>query len=265
MFSARIGDAPVLIYGLLEHQSTADPRMPLRMLAYIVRIWERCDRKSPTAALPIVIPVVVTHAPHGWTVPTRMHALLRPDPTSIPGLAAVVPDFGLVLDDLTRVSDDALRARALALFPTLALGLLRDSHSVAALFGHLEVWASAFAAVAAAPRGMHAFERLVRYLELRLTEQQFDRFRARLTELAPTTEEAIMRFTEQAEARGEARGEAKGRIEAQRDTLRKLLELKFGALDDATLARVLAAAPAELERWLERILTARHLDAVFER
>ena len=43
----------------------------------------------------------------------------------------------------------------------------------------------------------------------------------------------------------------------------KLLTLKFGTLDDLTSARINAASPAELERWIERILTAPHLAAVF--
>ena len=41
LYTARLGGDPAYIYILFEHQSTEDPRMALRMLSYILRIWER--------------------------------------------------------------------------------------------------------------------------------------------------------------------------------------------------------------------------------
>jgi predicted transposase/invertase (TIGR01784 family) len=40
------GDA--LVYVLMEHQSTFDARMPLRLLRYMVRVWEQWERDHPT-------------------------------------------------------------------------------------------------------------------------------------------------------------------------------------------------------------------------
>jgi hypothetical protein len=37
------GGGEALVYVLLEHQSTFDPRMPLRLLQYLVRVWEAWD------------------------------------------------------------------------------------------------------------------------------------------------------------------------------------------------------------------------------
>jgi hypothetical protein len=61
-----------------------------------------------------------------------------------------------------------------------------------------------------------------------------------------------------------AQGKAEGRAEGQRDILLKQLALKFGALDDAVVARVRAAEPASLEIWLERFAVATQLDSIFE-
>jgi hypothetical protein len=48
LFSARLRtDAAELVHVLLEHQSTADPAMPLRTLSYHTRLWNRF-RKEPT-------------------------------------------------------------------------------------------------------------------------------------------------------------------------------------------------------------------------
>ena len=70
----------------------------------------------------------------------------------------------------------------------------------------------------------------------------------------------MMSFTEQLLAEGVA----KGRAEAQRDTLIKLLSLKFGTLDEPTITRVRLGSADELERWIERILAAPSPAAVFE-
>lgn len=83
LFAATLSERPVLLYLLLEHQSSNDRAMPLRMLVYLVRIWERhCkDPKHAGASLPTIIPVVVSHAPGGWTSPRHFHAMFDPVPS----------------------------------------------------------------------------------------------------------------------------------------------------------------------------------------
>ena len=58
-------------------------------------------------------------------------------------------------------------------------------------------------------------------------------------------------------------GIARGRTEGRRETLRKLLELKFGPISAELVAVVQSAEAPELERYLERVLTADSPDAVF--
>ena len=54
------GGAEVPVYVLFEHQSSADRWMPLRLLRYMVRIWERWlkDHQDATA-LPAIVPIVL--------------------------------------------------------------------------------------------------------------------------------------------------------------------------------------------------------------
>jgi predicted transposase YdaD len=61
----RVG-GEALVYVLPEHQSTFDARMPLRLLRYMVRVWERWEFKHPTGKLPIVVPVVLHDGAGGW-------------------------------------------------------------------------------------------------------------------------------------------------------------------------------------------------------
>jgi predicted transposase YdaD len=67
LFSVQLGSDTACIYLLFEHQSRVDVGMPLRLLRYMTRIWERFD----------------------------------------------------VLDDLSKLDDSALRARALTEFARL--------------------------------------------------------------------------------------------------------------------------------------------------
>jgi Putative transposase, YhgA-like len=242
--------------------------MPLRMLVYMARIWERCIETSPDAPLPPIVPLVLCHSADGWSAPTRMHDLVRPVPAHVPGLAELVPQFRIVVDDIGAATDIDLRGRALAAFPMLALWLLRDGRRGDAVVEGLQGWADAFLAAAAAPGGIEALHRLIRYLELVLSEERFERVRGMLKELAPATQEAIMTYSDRVFAEGKAEGKAEGmalgRVEAERDTLLKLLALKFGALDEAVISEVRAADLARLDRWLERVVVATQLAAVFE-
>jgi hypothetical protein len=62
----------------------------------------------------------------------------------IPELAAFVPHFRLLVEDLAHLSNDDLHQFALAAFPTLALWLLRDARDPDTLFANLDHWVDAF-------------------------------------------------------------------------------------------------------------------------
>jgi predicted transposase YdaD len=69
-----------------------------------------------------------------------------------------------------------------------------------------------------------------------------------------------MTYGERLEERGRAEGRQEGREEGRRALLRELLEAKFGVLDEASIARIETADASELQRWAQRLLTARDLD-----
>jgi predicted transposase/invertase (TIGR01784 family) len=53
LHSDAIRGTQVLLYLLLEHQSSEDPRMAIRSLCYVVRIWETfAGANPPRAKLP---------------------------------------------------------------------------------------------------------------------------------------------------------------------------------------------------------------------
>lgn len=63
---------------------------------------------------------------------------------------------------------------------------------------------------------------------------------------------------------GRRDGERQGRIDGSREMLRRLLVVRFTALDARSESRLGAGSLEELQRWAERMLSATSLDAVFE-
>jgi len=256
LFSVRLhGGGDALLYLLLEHQSTSDRDMPLRVLVYEVRIWERFRKEHPGGPLPPILPVVVSHAPDGWTVARSFEELFDPNVFTIPGVAALVPRFSLLIEDLHDRSDDDLKAWALAAFPMLALWALRDGRYADRFRESSGDWVAALVEAWRAPRGIQALTQLMRYFALVTDPLPFEVFRARIRELLPGTEEITMTFAEQMRREGRAQERA--------EVLRKQLALKFGAIDPEHEARIMGSTPEALDRYLERVLSAPTLASVF--
>ena len=193
LFSAAVrdaNDARAYFYLLLEHQSSNDSDMPLRVLIYMTRIWEHFRRQHPDAPLPVVLPFVVSHAPGGWTAPTRFAELFDPHARELEGVAAHLPNFEFLLDDLATFSDDQIRQRVAAVFGQLVLWAFRDARNAHTLLPKLPAWARAFSAVLRAPNGQAALEQLFRYLAEVTEDMHFDTIRATIVELAPEAEPA---------------------------------------------------------------------------
>jgi hypothetical protein len=69
----------------------------------------------------------------------------------------------------------------------------------------------------------------------------------------------MLTYGQKLEQQGFDRGVEKG----QRTTLLRQLTRRFGTLPEPVAERVAGATPADIERWLDRILDAGSLDEVF--
>ncbi|WP_067712773.1 Rpn family recombination-promoting nuclease/putative transposase [Nocardia yamanashiensis] len=59
---------------MLEHQSTSDSRMALRLAEYEIAFWRRWVKANPKShTVPMVLPVVLLCDPDGgsWTAPSK--------------------------------------------------------------------------------------------------------------------------------------------------------------------------------------------------
>lgn len=152
---------------------------------------------------------------------------------------------------------------AAGIFRDLLPASVRDAVAWETMVREAGDWAAAFSEAYRAPHGVQSLAQLIRYISLVTPELQFEAFRARLAEQAPETKEIAMTIAEQMHREGRAEGRVEGRVEGLRETLRKQLALKFGAIDAEHAARIEAASPEELDLFLERVLTAETLAAVF--
>jgi hypothetical protein len=264
LFSADIAGKKALLYVLFEHQSTVEPLMLFRLLAYMVRIWEAHVRSEPEARLlPAIIPVVLHHSHSGWTAKVAFEDLLDVEPSVLAEIAPYVPHFRCAMDDLGEESEEGLRARAMSALGRLALWCLKNSRSPGQLVAQLGRWGELMRQVTRAPNGMAAIGTIFRYMweaDEQLGVEELRQLVAR--EVGKDIEEAIVTTVDMLRAEGRSQGHSEGHSEGQREMLLRQLGKRFGALPEDAVARVNAAGPTELEAWFDRVLTAASLAEV---
>ncbi|MEZ4239487.1 MAG: Rpn family recombination-promoting nuclease/putative transposase [Myxococcota bacterium] len=267
---ALAGGGELWLYVLFEHQSTVDTLMSWRMLRYLVRIWERA-LEGGAGPLPFVWPLVLYHGERRWTAPVDFEALFAEGAVR-DALLPHVPRFRYVLQDLSVVPDEALRGVALREAVLLAFKHARG--------GTVWVprWLDLVVEVAASD-GLRAVEALWRYVVsvgpgppppaarddlVRRLPPEGQRLIMGYGEqlIEQGREEGLQAGREEGLQAGREEGLREGRVQGELRVLLKQLQLKFGALPEAIVARVEAGSEAELEQWAERILVAETLEAV---
>jgi predicted transposase YdaD len=271
LFSAHlVGGRPVLFYVLLEHQSSVDRWMALRMLRYVVRQLERWRQDHPgSELLPVILPLVLYHGPGGtWGAPRRVEELF-----DVPGdgeqsehWSAMVPRFEYRVDDLTAERAEALMARPGPPLVRLALLALRYGRTEE-LAERLPSWEALLVQLQAGPNGFEALGVLFHYLLLvgaqgsRLATVDMLR-----TMVGPQqTEELMLRWNEEYFERGRQQGVTQGKAEGKAEALLQVLAARGLHVDDTARHRILSCTDlAILDRWLTQALKATSLPEVFD-
>lgn len=114
IWSIRYGDRTLIIYLLIEFQSTPDPTMPIRIMSYMALLWQdliRTKKHSSRKPLPGIIPIVLYNGESAWDVPTDIgETILMPD-----AVAQFMPSVPyLLVDELQLSIHDLVEVRNLA-------------------------------------------------------------------------------------------------------------------------------------------------------
>ncbi len=238
----------VIIYILIEHQSTVDPSMELRLLSYMTQIWmeERrswIERKLPKAEwrLTPIVPVVFYTGTGAWKSPFSLTALM-----DLPeGLKRFVPTFDTLFLDVKATASDKLTQTGHPL--GWLLTVLRQEHS------DPSAMRQALLDALAGLRDLHrqdreAYTRAILYLfhlilHRREAGEHQDLLRI-LTEEHTQNQEIVTMaasIIELSEQRGEQRGIQKGSRQTSIESTLAILNTRFSDVDIDTLTPALEA------------------------
>ncbi len=253
-----VADAECVVHVVVEHQSSAEARMLHRMLDYGLRGVDRGLRQSGVARLPALVPVLVWQESGGYPGPTRLTELLGLPADVRSALGDLVIEHRVVVYDLTRVSDRAIMRSRATSYGRLALLLLKHGRARGLVARMERQWGALLRRVWR-ERGAGAIETVARYA-LAVGDEDIEGLRAAVERaLGPRGGEVVMSTAEKLRQEGLEQGLEQGRAEA----LLRQLRLKFADVPAETQARVRAGSPADLDRWLDRVLTAETLEDVF--
>ena len=109
LFSAPLHGQDCRIYVLFEHQRELDRWIALRLLRYMVRIWEKFLSEQPEATrLPVIVPVVLAQNAARWELPSEFSALLDIPAGLADDVRPVIPDFTFRLIQLADLPFDKI-------------------------------------------------------------------------------------------------------------------------------------------------------------
>ena len=241
LFRINLQENDAFLYLLFEHQSSEDPRMALRLLSYILRIWERFVKNAaPSAKLPPVLPVVLAQSKRPWKTSQRLADLIDIPPGLEEVLRPWQPALLYHFLELVRIPYEALAGTPEGILTLRAL----KAEPMNELLGDA-LWDESL--LFCIPED--ALERLLRYILN--AEQQVPAFSARIAKLH---DQPLKNKTMTLADRLREEGKIEGLLHALRGAVLRALEIRHGDYpegireiietinDPATLNRLLDSA-----------------------
>jgi hypothetical protein len=242
LFSAKISGSEALLYILWEHQSSEAPLMGLRVLSYMVRIWQRqAQEGGQSTKLAPILPLVLAQDKDRWESSTRFHELFAFPQGAWKAVQGCTPDFAFRLLELVDLPYEDIRGTAEGILTLRSL----KAEPLGELL-HSLVWDRAV--IAGVSR--EAVERFFRYiLNANVDRQGFDesvklQHSESLTQLAMTLADRIRE-------EGLQKGRQEGEIHSRRQALLDVLEVRFAPIPEGL--REALSGVSELDR-LEKLL-----------
>jgi predicted transposase/invertase (TIGR01784 family) len=121
LFTAKIDGLPAFLYILFEHQNQEDPLIGLRLLTYMVRIWNDYLRNNLGATkLPPILPLVLAQDNKPWKSSTRFADLID-IPEGAGEMKKHIPDFEFQLVELFRMPFEKILGTPMGILTLRAL------------------------------------------------------------------------------------------------------------------------------------------------
>jgi hypothetical protein len=263
VWKVRCRDTEIFICLLIEFQSSIEPYMAFRIFFYMAIFYDDLIRqvadkkklpdpdvvvtedKQRIPKLPLAIPIVCYNGSPVWWPSLDLVGMLR----TPPGFECLVPQFRYLLVDEHRVPEERLNDENL-LAGLIGLERTDSLEGLLATFSKLLKWVRN-------PGVRRDFGAVVKatLTHLGVAGSEFEQVK--------TPEEVETMLAENLTAwRDRVREE--GQVVGEATMLTRLLQLKFGSLDDAAREHIAAADAETLLRWADRVLTAKCLSDIFE-
>ena len=236
-------------YVLLEHKSKVDPATPLQVAKYMLNIWTRELEKTRGAGkLPMILPVVFYHGHGAWTAPLSLAEMIA----ASEGVDDPLRGFTYGLRDLGRIDPLHLSRQPEVLAGLVALRLAYEKTIPPDLLD----------LVTGGPVDGSEFEGHLLHYIIQIIDMELPALEASLQRTRPQRWETLMGTVAQ---EWMEQGKTAGIAEGKAETFLRQARLKFGTIPDARVAQVRAAQQDQLDAWLDALILAEDLDAVFAR
>ncbi len=263
VWRVRFRDRWLYVYVLLEFQSAVDRFMALRMMTYVGLLYQDLVQRKELVdgKLPPVVPIVLYAGDERWSAATDVADLVYDAPFGLERWRPRV-SYLLLEERVLAVSvDPSLRNLAGALF---RLEHDKRPRAILEMLSALAAWLSAPERTELRRAFEVMIERVLR------PDSEPGASAPTLEETRAMLETNIQRWEREWEARSETHGRAVGRTEGraegeerERALLLRLVERRFGPVDEAIRARIASSASEEILAFTERLLDASDLDSVF--
>jgi predicted transposase/invertase (TIGR01784 family) len=239
----------IQIYVLVEHQSTVDPLIALRMWRYMHAAWRRYLNEHPKAKkVPLIVPLLLYHDKADYAACLDIRELIN----APQHLVDLVWNEPIHLIDLHRIPDKQLREQTEISAILLAMKHIRDE-----VFP-LDLLLEALAGVEDSERLILFLKMVVNYIFVTRRDLEADHIRKQVgKQLGSRAEEAVMTVAEKLRKEGKKEGREEGREEGRKEGRKEgkkeerikiaRILLQTGHSEDY-LIQHLDVDPAELER-----------------
>jgi predicted transposase/invertase (TIGR01784 family) len=217
LIRVRTCSSPVLIYVLVDHKSYPDRWAVLQLLVYMVRIWEQeLSRHTKLKKLPCIIPVVFYHGARKWVYPLNFASYVA----GTNELKVYIPDFQTLMFNLQSVDLGSLQGGI-----AFQVALSAFKHAGRELRSHIDEMLMSVSKLPTDAKTKAFLSRLFEYIlkvggdfNVAVVEEELQSVESDISkEVFMTLEEQIME---------------RGTIRDKQQVLIRLLEKKFGPLDD---------------------------------
>ena len=237
----------LLIYILIEHQSTVDIAMAFRVLSYMMQIWQMQleemasdDVKKSQWRLHPILPIVFYSGDRSWNTPLTLNAIMEiPDE-----LSRFVPKFDILFLSV-KETDTANLMQVDHPFGWMLSVLQKEKSDKEMIVNAIVESVSRLNAFS--PTELEQRLRAIHYLILLILHRrpvnEHDDLLALVDQHAPDMEVEVMiksmadMLIEEGKAAGIALGKAEGleqgEIRAKRETIFKLIQRRFGSIPES--------------------------------